>query len=131
MHPCFFFVLLAGGAASLASLALSKTLYRGATTSGYLLFHFFIGFLFTALLNGVFFSAIPFNWRVALVGCAVGLLTSVMMFMMGKALRNGPSGLTFAFQNSGAILPPLLLAFIFSKPFGFTLSAGNLVGMAL
>ena len=65
------------------------------------------------------------------IGASAGLLISLLMFTMGKALQNGPSGLTFSFQNSGAILPPLLLALIFSKPFGFSLSLGNLAGMIL
>lgn len=69
------------------------------------------------------------SFPIVLVGFSVGLLISLLMFIIGKALQHGPSGLTFSFQNSGAILPPLLLATIFNKPFGFSISFGNLLGM--
>lgn len=65
------------------------------------------------------------------IGIVVGLLISALMFAIGKALQRGPSGLTFSFQNSGAILPPLLLSAIFHKPFGFSLSFGNCIGIVL
>lgn len=126
-----FLVFLASVFASLSSLALSKTLYRGASVGGYLFFYFLSGFLISSLLNGIFFSHIPPSFPMISLGLAVGFLISLLMFAMGKALQNGPSGLTFSFQNSGAVLPPLLLAFIFNKSFGFSLSLVNLIGMAL
>jgi hypothetical protein len=127
----FLFTLLASSAASLSSLALSKTLRRGVSLTGYLFFYFLTGLVISICLNGILLSPPPFSFPMALFGSAVGLLVALLMSLMGKALQHGPSGLTFAFQNSGAVFPPLLLAILFSKPFGFTLSAGNLIGMGL
>jgi hypothetical protein len=127
----FVLVFLASVSASLSSLALSKTLYRGTSVGGYLSVYFLSGFLISSFLNGMVFSHIPMNCPMTLLGIAVGFLISILMFVMGKALQNGPSGLTFSFQNSGAILSPLLLAFIFKKPFGFSLSFENCIGMIL
>jgi hypothetical protein len=127
----FFLVFFASVSASFSSLALSKTLYRGASAGGYLFFYFLSGFLISSFFNGIVFSHIPMNFNMTCLGIAVGLLIPVLMFAIGKALQTGPSGLTFSFQNSGAILPPLLLAFCFNKSFGFFLSFENLIGMIL
>jgi hypothetical protein len=132
MSICFLFTFLASLAASFSSLALSKTLYnRESTVSGYLFLYFFTGFLISSYINGIFTSDVPFSPHMTLLGSIVGLLIVALMLAMGKALQKGPSGLTFAFQNSGAILPPLFLSMIFSKSYGFALSSGNLVGMVL
>lgn len=128
---CFCFVLLASLCASGSSLAFSQTVRRGGSSGGYLVNYFLICFLVAFFLNGIPFSAPHFSLPMSLVGAGVGVLIAALMFSLGRALQKGPSGMTFAFQNCGAVVPPLLLAVIFSKPFGFSLSWGNLVGMAL
>lgn len=127
----FLLAFLASLAASMSCLALSKTVHRGASVGGYLSIYFLISFLVSALLNGIFTTQVPLNGSIAVIGLLTGIFVIIMMIMMGKALQEGPSGLTFAFQNSGAILPAILLALIFKSPFGFILTPGNLLGMAL
>jgi hypothetical protein len=44
-------------------------------------------------------------------------------------LKNGPSGLTFAFQNASAIFPGLLLFLTLGSQFGFSCSLLQILGM--
>lgn len=127
----YFFIFLGSISASFSSLALSKSLHHGASIRGYLSSYFLVSFLISSLLNGIFSFNISFNVPMSLLGLVVSFLIMGLMFWMGKAIQKGPSGLTFAFQNSGAILPPLLMALIFKEPFGFSLTIGNLIGIGL
>jgi hypothetical protein len=53
------------------------------------------------------------------------------MLLTAKALKRGPAGLTFAFQNASAVFPGILLFLIFGSDFGFSCSYLQLMGMGL
>ncbi len=128
----FLFVFLAGLCASISSLMMRRTLSsRHGTAGGYLSFYFLVSFLCAATLNSLFTFKQPWSPTMTLLGGLTGLLVIALMITMGLALGTGPSGLTFAFQNSGSILPPLLMALLFKSAFGFSISLGNIIGMLL
>jgi len=127
----FIFLILAALCASCGNCAMRKTIDFGGTTKGYLTFYYFVSCCAGFFLNSLHTLEFSFNPQMAALGAFTGILVVIMMLCMGAALRRGPSGLTFAFQNSGAIFPPLFLAFIFGHAFGFTLSLGEMIGMGL
>jgi len=53
------------------------------------------------------------------------------MLFTFQALRKGPAGLTFAFQNASAVFPGIFLFLIFGLEFGFAFSYFQLLGMVL
>jgi len=66
----------------------------------------------------------------SLTGCVGGILIFFMMRLIARALQLGPFGLTFAFQNSGCVLPILLLVFLFGRSYGFSLTTYALIGLS-
>lgn len=127
-----FLILVAALNASLSGLMMRRTLGKeGSSVNGYLTFYFLISCLFASLLNSILSTRQPLSLSMISLGGITGLLVVALMVTMGFALEKGPSGLTFAFQNSGSIVPPLLMALIFKGSFGFSLSLGNIGGMIL
>lgn len=76
--------------------------------------------LFTTRWNPVFMS----------IGSVAGALSVLLMLYTARALLTGPAGLTFAFQNAGAVLPSFLLFFLFGPSFDFILTSYHLIGVA-
>ncbi len=54
-----------------------------------------------------------------------------MMWVMGKALEQGPPGLTVAAMNSAAVVPAILMALLFGATYGATYSLANGIGSVL
>ena len=91
-------------------------------------------YLFSFSMSIVLYPKIwvqPFNLTMFSIGCFVGLFNVALMILTAKALQTGPSGLTFAFQNTSSVFPGLLLFALFGKEFGFTWTYGQIVGIGL
>ncbi len=121
------FVLVAAIFAAATNLCLRKNFEFSKSAKGYLslyfIFSFLISFAFRSDLDISSFSPV-----MASIGVISGLLNLLMMLLVARAVQIGPSGLTFAFQNSGSMLPSLLLFFLFGAPFGFKLPLTLLLG---
>lgn len=127
------FSLLAAVCTAFSSLFFRKNadnLKGNPNPCGYLV----LFYLFSFLLSIFFY---PDIWKIKInpiilgLGACVGLLSSTLMLLTSKALKQGPAGLTFAFQNASAIFPGLILFLLFGSDFGFSCSSIQLIGMAL
>lgn len=99
-----------------------------ASSSGYLLCFYFL----SLILSFIVFPKVwhtPFNLPMLLIGACVGVANVGMMLFTGLALKRGPAGLTFAFQNVSSLLPGLLLFFLFGPDFGFMFTSMKALGI--
>jgi hypothetical protein len=94
----------------------------------YLCCFYFFSFLFSLTL-------VPWSEPLDLVllgiGSCVGFLNVLIMRLTMNALKEGPSGLTFAFLNASAVLPGLLLFLLLGNDHGFQFSYFQLIGVML
>jgi hypothetical protein len=120
--------LLAAIFASSGNLFLRKNSDFNGNSSGYLVLHFSFSLLVGLLTSPAFRNLEDWSTPVFLTGGIVGLLNIFFMRCTAKALKLGDSGLTFAFQNSGCVLPALLLAIAFGSSFGFIINAELIIG---
>lgn len=127
------FVGLAAGSASLSSLFFRKNsddVIASSNPNGYLILFYFSAFIFSFLLFPDIWSS-KINLITLGIGGSVGVLSSLLMFLTSRALKRGPSGLTFAFQNASAIFPGLIFFLLLGSDFGFSCSYFQLFGMIL
>ena len=126
------FSLIAGGFSALSSLCFRKNTGNSLekSSSGYLAIFYFFSFLLSLFLYPKIWNA-QINYIILAVGVCVGLLSSTMMLFTYFALKKGPAGLTFAFQNASAVFPGLILFMLFGPNFGFSCSLIQLTGMIL
>lgn len=126
------FALLAAGCSSLSSLFFRKNTDNSADRSagGYLVSFYFSSFILAFLLYPAIWKT-SINFTVLFIGMCVGLLSSVLLRLTFRALKKGPTGLTYAFQNASAIFPGLILFLLLGSNFGFTYSFIQIVGIGL
>lgn len=125
------FILIASLMATLSSGAMTHTLKKEGTSGGYLSIYFAQCFVTSLFVSKIFATNIEFNAPMSVLGAITGSMIAGMLLLAGLALKKGPAALTFAFLNSGAIVPPLLLGLLFKENMGFSLGLGNILGMAL
>lgn len=123
------FILLAAIFAASVNFCLRKNLEYQKSAQGYLALYFVFSFI-VALIFRMDFDLGSFNLAVSSIGVISGILNLLMMLMTALALRAGPSGLTFAFQNSGSMVPAFLLFILFGTSFGFNLGLPVLIGFS-
>lgn len=127
------FSLLAAGCTSLSSLFFRKNADNstaGCSPSGYLVLFYFFSFILSFLFSSDIWK-VDINLIILAIGGCVGLLSSTLMLLTSRALKQGPAGLTFAFQNASAIFPGLILFLLLGSDFGFSCSYLQLAGMVL
>jgi hypothetical protein len=127
-----FFSVLAAGCAAISNLIFRKNsnIAKELSVNGYLLLFYFSSFVFSLIFCAEIWK-IRVNFIVLAIGGGVGLLNVLLMLLTSRALSEGPAGLTFAFQNSSAVFPGILLFAFFGTDFGFSCSLIQFLGMAL
>ncbi|MBN9377427.1 MAG: hypothetical protein BGO14_10065 [Chlamydiales bacterium 38-26] len=129
-----FFSILAALSAALSNLFFrinsQKTASTNQNPSGYLLFFYFTCFVLTfSLYPQIFYEKL--SYLMLAMGVAVGILNILLMTLTSRALQKGPAGLTFAFQNTSAVFPGMILFMLFGTEYGFTFSFPKLIGILL
>lgn len=100
------------------------------SANGYLVCYYFISLLTSFVIFPEVWK-VPFSLPMAIAGGAVGILNVGVMVFMAQALKQGPSGITFALQNVSSIFPGLLLFIIFGPDFGFEFTYLQAIGICL
>src|SRR5690606_34074634 len=67
----------------------------------------------------------------AAFGAIAGLVLSVMLFALGKAVEQGPPGFTFAILNSATVMPGLIMALVFGAALGFVYNIWHAIGSVI
>lgn len=98
--------------------------------NGYLLFYYLSSFLMSLVIFPQVWSQ-PFSFPMLAIGSIAGIMTALVMSLTGLALKHGPAGLTFSFQNASSIFPAILLFFCFGSEFGYQLTYQHIIGISL
>jgi hypothetical protein len=96
-----------------------------------ILFYFFLSSLGAALITSPSIFSTPFSLTIFSLGLLVGLAILMLFTCLTKALACGPMGLTFVFQNGGALLTPVVLFLLFGPAFSCVFTPINALGMLL
>jgi hypothetical protein len=124
------FVLLAGLCGATVNYCFRKNFEKHSSAKGYLSVCFFFSFAISFFFNPAL-SLHSFHFAMSFTGMFAGILSLLVATLTATALRRGPSGITFAFQNAACILPTFILFILFGPPYGFELTAPSLIGFSL
>lgn len=124
----FLWIFAASVTGAIVNLFTKRNLERIGSAQGYLVIYFFFSLISALFIHPQVFH-ISFSWEMFLIGALAGFLNFLMMLFLTQALKFGPPGITFAFQNAGAILPGALLFFLFGKAFGFVMTPTLIGGL--
>lgn len=123
--------LLAGIFMPLTNLTVRKSVDVGGNTKAYFVFQLFSSFLFALLIGPVWTGDFSVPIPAALLAMSAGLLVAFMLFVLGKAVEQGPPGFTFAILNSATVMPGLLMACLFGATFGYVYNFWHALGSLL
>ncbi len=112
------YALIAASFASLSNFSMRKSMDSGGTTKAFLMIQLSIACLVAFLLNPVRTGNYDWNVQIGLLGIASGLIFGCFMLSLGRALENGPPGLTIATLNASTVAPAIIMALFFGS-FGF------------
>lgn len=123
-----FIIFFASLLAACANFFLKKNQDSKGSSRAFLLNYYLFSLVTSVLLTPSIFQT-PWHPMLSLAGGVAGILNVMMMGFTALALMTGPPGLTFAFQNAGAIVPSLLLFFLFGPSYDFILTPYYLIGI--
>lgn len=123
--------LIAGMFIPLTNLTIRKSIDIGGSAKAYFVFQMVTSFLLAILMGPVRTGNFSISWPAAILGCFAGLILSIMLFSLGRAVEKGPPGFTFAILNSATVMPGLLMAFIFGAALGFVYNTWHALGSLL
>lgn len=113
------FICIAAAFAATSNFFMRRSIDSGGTTKAFLMILFLIACITSILLNPVRTGNYEWNTFMIQFGIFSGILFGLFMFFLGKALENGPPGLTFAILNASTILPAIFMNLFFYS-FGYT-----------
>lgn len=114
-----FFMFIAGSFISLSNLFMRKSIDRGGSTKGFLIFQMAMAFVVAFLLNPVKTGDFSWNGSIVLLGATAGVVLALMLFCLGRSVEKGPAGLTFSILNAATVMPAIVMAFWFGAAYGF------------
>lgn len=122
------FSMSAAGCATLSNLFFHKNSMQKGGVNSFMVSQYFFSFLISV---GLLYEAWGTAWNsaMAMIGMAVGISNVLLMILMSLALKNGPAGATFAFQNASSVFPGLLLFMVFGPAFGCSFSLSQMFGL--
>ena len=126
-----FYALVAALFVPLTNLFMRKCVDVGGSTKPFFVFQMAVSFLLAVLIHPVPKGDFSLNWPIVLLGMAAGLILSVMLFTLGRAVEKGPPGLTFSILNSATVMPGLLMALVFGSSLGFVYNGWHGIGSLL
>lgn len=123
--------LIAGMFVPLTNLCVRKSVDVGGSTKAFFVIELASSFLFAFLLGPVRHGDFSIPLSVAILGTLAGIVLSIMLYALGRAVEKGPPGLTFAILFSATVMPGLLMALLFGAEKGFEYNAWHGLGSLL
>lgn len=123
--------LIAGLFMPLTNLTVRKGIDVGGNSKGFFVFQMLSSFFFALLLGPVRTGEFSIPLPTAFLGMVAGIILSIMLFSLGRAVEKGPPGFTFAILNSATVMPGFLMALFFGAALGFVYNMWHAMGSLL
>lgn len=124
-------MFLAGLLIAISNLCLRRSIDSGGTSKAYLMMQLGMTVLVMILLGPVRTGNYQWDTGMSVFALAGGILLAAVMGFLGKALENGPPGLSVAMLNCSSVVPILVLVILFGAQFGFYYTLWNAIGSVL
>lgn len=125
------FVLIAGSFVALSNFCMRRSVDRGGSSKAFLFLQMTIACLLSILLNPVRTGQYQINSSILGLGLLAGLIMAFMLYALGKAVEQGPPGLTFSIINAATVMPGVVMALVFGSAFGFIYTLWHGLGSML
>ena len=124
-------MLVSGIFGAISNLCIRQNIDEKGSSKAFFTFYLFFTCFVTILLHPVRTSSYGWNMQVIFIGFLAGISLGAMKLMLGKALKKGPSSLTFAAVNSASVMPVIVIVLISGKIIDYKLSYADFLGSIL
>ncbi|MFI0478588.1 MAG: hypothetical protein ACH349_05650 [Candidatus Rhabdochlamydia sp.] len=124
-------ILLASFFVAISNFFMRRSIDSGGSIKGYLMIMLSVISLIAIFLNPIRMADFSWNYSMSLFAVIAGVILSVMLTLLGKALESGPPGLTFAALNASTVLPMVAMVLLFGSKFGYFYTMWNAFGSIL
>ena len=124
-------VLVAGCFASLSNFCMRRSIDSGGTSQVYLMIQLSFATMVALLIGPIRTQEFALNGGIAFLGLGAGLVLGLMFLTLGRALEQGPPGLTFAILNASTVMPAVAMAKLFGAAFGYIYTPWHALGSVL
>lgn len=125
------FVLIAGSFVALSNYCMRRSVDRGGTSKAFLCVQMAVACFLSVLLNPVRTGQYSLNTPILGLGMVAGLILACMLYALGKAVEQGPPGLTFSIINAATVMPGIVMALFFGAAFGYIYTIWHGLGSLL
>jgi len=108
-----------------------RSIDSGGTSKAYLMIQLAFATVVAVLIGPIRTQEFSINGGIAILGIAAGLIFGFMFLTLGRALENGPPGLTFAILNASTVMPAVVMATLFGAAFGYIYTPWHAIGSIL
>ena len=127
----FISVLFAALFAAGSNLFMRRSLDAGGTTRSFLAIQMGVAFLVAILIGPVKENSYAFNGPIICLGLVSGVILASMLYLLGRALEQGPPGFTFSILSAATVMPAIAMATLFGATYGFFYTAWHGLGSLL
>lgn len=124
-------VLVASCFTSLSNFCMRRSIDSGGTSKAYLMIQLTFATIVALLIGPIRTQEFSVNGSIAILGLGAGLVLGFMFLTLGRALEQGPPGLTFAILNASTVMPAIVMASLFGAAFGFIYTPWHAMGSIL
>ncbi len=116
---------------ALHNLFMRRSVDSGGTTKAFLVFVEGFSILVAVLLGPIKTGNYEWSHSIGMIGIIAGVFLGIMMWALGRAMEQGPPGLTVAYLNSSAVVPAVIMVMLFGGAFGHSYQWWNGMGSML
>lgn len=124
-------VLVASCFTSLSNFCMRRSIDSGGTSKAYLMIQLSFATIVALLIGPIRTQEFAINGGIAFLGLGAGLILGFMFLTLGRALEQGPPGLTFAILNASTVMPAVVMATLFGAAFGYIYTPWHAIGSLL
>ena len=124
-------VLVASCFTSLSNFCMRRSIDSGGTSKAYLMIQLSFATIVALLIGPIRTQEFAINGGIAFLGLGAGLVLGFMFLTLGRALEQGPPGLTFAILNASTVMPAIVMATLFGAAFGYIYTPWHAIGSFL
>lgn len=125
------FILIAGCFTALSNFCMRRSIDSGGTSKAFLMVQLSFAALTAVLIGPIRTFDFHINGPIVVLGMGSGLVLGLMLLTLGRALEQGPAGLTFAALNAATVMPAIVMATLFGAAFGFIYTPWHALGSIL
>ncbi len=126
-----YWMIISGALGALSNLCMRKSMETQGSVFAFFFYQLLLTFIVVTFLHPISTSAYSLNWFTVLSSLLAGIALGSLKYMIGCAIKKGPTNLTFASVNSASVAPACIIALLFGTSLNYSYTLFHAAGSVL